>query len=330
MKEKLTHELYSKTPKLKAENFSHIPVLLQETIEGLDLHEGDVVFEGTVGLGGHSEEILKYICNGGVYIGTDEDAQALTYAKKRLARLNFSKKNLGGRAPYECTKIFYEENFRNLDRVLDDAGYPQVDKILLDIGLSNLQIEGSGRGFSFKRNEPLLMTFRAIPKEGDLTAREIVNEWAADSLTDIITGYGEEKFAWRIANAICTSRKTKPIETTVELAEIIKNAVPVFARFGKTHTATKTFQAIRIAVNDELGALRDGLLKGFMRLAPGGRMAVISFHSLEDRIVKEFFKKQVVSGWGTVITKKPIVPTDEEVARNPKSRSAKLRIIIKN
>ncbi len=297
-------------------SYPHVPVLLQETIEGLDLHEGDVVLDGTVGLGGHSEEILKHIGNDGVYIGTDEDAQALTYAKERLTK-------------YPTKKVFIEENFRNLDRVLDDAGYSQVDKILLDIGLSNLQLEGSGRGFSFKHDEPLLMTFRKEPKEGDLTAREIVNEWAVDSLTDIITGYGEEKFAWRIANAICTSRKTKPIETTMELVEIIKNAVPVFARFGKTHPATKTFQAIRIVVNDELGALREGLLKGFTRLTSGGRMAVISFHSLEDRIVKEFFKKQVVSGLGTIITKKPIAPSDEEVARNPKSRSAKLRIIKK-
>ena len=295
----------------------HIPVLLQETIDGLGLHEGDVVFDGTVGLGGHSEQIIKRIGATGVYIGTDEDAQALLYAEQRLSQ-------------YECTKIFCEENFRNLDRVLDDARYVQVNKILLDIGLSNLQIEGSGRGFSFKRDEPLLMTFTTLPQEGDITAREIVNEWEADSLTDIITGYGEEKFAWRISNAIVAARKTKPIETTVELAEIIKNAVPVFARFGKTHPATKTFQAIRIAVNDELGALREGLVKGFTRLAPGGRMAVISFHSLEDRIVKEFFKKQSVEGLGTVITKKPIVPSDEEIARNPKSRSAKLRIIIRN
>ncbi len=298
-------------------SYPHVPVLLQETIEGLDLHEGDFVFDGTVGLGGHSEEILKHIGNGGVYIGTDEDAQALTYAKERLAK-------------YPALKVFIEENFRNLDRVLDDAGYPQVDKILLDIGLSNLQIEGSGRGFSFKRDEPLLMTFRTTQLDGDLTAREIVNEWAVDSLTDIITGYGEERFAWRIANAIVFARKTKPIETTVELAEIIKNAVPIFARFGKTHPATKTFQAIRISVNDELGALRDGLTKGFARLVPGGRMAVISFHSLEDRIVKEFFKKQSVEGLGTVMTKKPVVPSDNETRRNPKSRSAKLRIISKN
>lgn len=295
----------------------HTSVLLHEAIEGLALHAGDRVFEGTVGLGGHSEEIVKKIGASGVYIGTDEDAQALGKAKDRLA-------------PYPSKKIFIAENFRNLDHVLDEAGYPVVDKILLDIGLSNLQIEGSGRGFSFKRAEPLLMTFKIAPKEGDLMAREIVNEWAADSLTDIITGYGEDRFAWRIANAIVTARALKPIETTTELAEIVEKAIPAFARHGRVHPATKTFQAIRIAVNDELGALREGLIKGFIRLTPGGRMAVISFHSLEDRIVKEFFKKQREEGQGTIITKKPLTPSDEELARNPKSRSAKLRIIEKN
>ena len=295
----------------------HISVLLHEAIEGLVLHEGDRVFEGTVGLGGHSEEILKRIGATGVYIGTDEDAQALEKAKIRLAS-------------YSTKKIFVEDNFRNLDRVLDEAGYPAVDKILLDIGLSNLQLEGSGRGFSFKRDEPLLMTFKTAPNEGDLTAHEIVNEWAADSLTDIITGYGEDRFAWRIANAIVAARAIKSIETTTELADIVEKAVPAFARHGRVHPATKTFQAIRIAVNDELGALREGLAKGFTRLAPGGRMAVISFHSLEDRIVKEFFKKQGEEGTGTIITKKPLTPGEEELAHNPKSRSSKLRIIQKN
>ena len=294
----------------------HIPVLLNEAVEGLDIQKGDIVFEGTVGLGGHSEEIMKRIGAEGVYVGTDQDMEALKHAEQRLAS-------------YKCKKFFYEENFRNLDRILDLAGYMHIDKILLDIGLSNLQLESSGRGFSFKRDEPLVMTFRNTLREGDLTAKEIVNEWGADSLTDIITGYGEERFAWRIAQAIVTARNTKLIETTGELAEIVRGAVPVFARFGKTHPATKTFQAIRIAVNDELGALREGLLKGFERLTPGGRMAVISFHSLEDRIVKDFFKKQNTEGLGAVITKKPIVPGDEEQTRNPKSRSAKLRIIKK-
>lgn len=309
-------EFDPKTQKLPATSL-HVSVLLQETLEGLALREGDRVFEGTVGLGGHSEEVLKRIGAHGVYIGTDEDAQALAKAQVRLAS-------------YPTKKIFAENNFRTLDRVLDEAGVPIVDKILLDIGLSNLQLEGSGRGFSFKRDEPLLMTFKTAPTEGDLTAHEIVNEWAAESLTDIISGYGEDRFAWRIANAIATARALKPIQTTTELADIVEKAVPVFARHGRVHPATKTFQAIRIAVNDELGALREGLAKGFARLAPGGRMAVISFHSLEDRIVKDFFKKQGEEGAGTIITKKPLTPSEKELAENPKSRSAKLRIIEKN
>lgn len=294
----------------------HIPVLLQETLDGLALHAGDRVFEGTVGLGGHSEEICKAIGSEGVYIGTDEDENALTHAKERLS-------------PFGCKKIFKLENFRNLERVLDEAGIPFVDKMLFDIGLSNLQLEEPGRGFSFKRDEPLRMTFRVTPREDDLTAREIVNEWGADTLTDIFTGYGEERFAWRIAQAIVSARTAKPIETTGELAEIVKSAVPVFARFGKIHPATKVFQAIRIAVNDELGALREGLAKGFAHLAPGGRMAVISFHSLEDRIVKNFFRTYVDEGKGTLVVKRPITPSVEELERNPKSRSAKLRIIEK-
>jgi len=295
----------------------HIPVLLQETLEGLDLQTGDRVFEGTVGLGGHAEEILKRIGAKGFYIGIDQDSQALKKAEERLEAC-------------KVMKIFREENFRNLDRVLDDAKTPIVDKILFDIGLSNLQLEESGRGFSFKRDEPLLMTFKTSPRKGELTAKEIVNEWGVDSLTDIIRGYGEDKFADRIATAIVAKRETKPIETTSELAQIVTDALPKSLRFRKIHPATKTFQALRITVNDELGALRQALTKGFDRLSPGGRMAVISFHSLEDRIVKNFFKNLATEGLGTILTKKPISPGEQELKRNPKSRSAKLRIIKKN
>lgn len=295
---------------------SHTPVLLQETIEGLALKEGDRVFEGTVGLGGHSEEIMKLLGTRGVYIGIDEDTIALAHAEERLTS-------------YPCTKIFRWGNFRNIDQLLDDMGYPAVDKILFDIGLSNLQLEGSGRGFSFKRDEPLLMTFQVAPREGALTAREIINEWAEESLIDIFKGYGEERFAGRIARAIISARETKSIETTGELVGIIENAVPRFARSGKIHPATKVFQALRITVNDELGALREGLAKGFARLTPGGRIAVISFHSLEDRIVKNFFKERANDGSGIMVTKKPVVPRDQEITNNPKSRSAKLRILEK-
>jgi 16S rRNA (cytosine1402-N4)-methyltransferase len=292
----------------------HISVLLHESTDGLALKVGDTVFEGTVGLGGHSRVLCEKIGKSGIFIGTDADQESLAIAEERLKDL-------------PCKKIFACDNFRNIDTVLVNVGVEKVDAILLDIGLSNRQLEVAPRGFSFMRDEPLLMTFRSSG-EG-LTAREIVNEWAEESIADIIYGYGEERFARRIAKAIVEARKEKPIETTGQLVEIVKQSVPKLG-FSKINPATKTFQALRIAVNDELGALREGLAKGFERLAPGGRMAVISFHSLEDRIVKEFFRQKKEEGTGTLVTKKPIVPSDTEVKENPKSRSSKLRIIIKN
>ncbi len=291
----------------------HIPVLLQESTEGLALTIGKTVFEGTVGLGGHSRVLCEKIGKSGFFIGTDADKESLAIAEERLKDL-------------PCKKLFVCANFRNIDAVLKNADVEKVDAILLDIGLSNRQLSVSPRGFSFMRDEPLLMTFRS---EGDgLTAREIVNEWAEESIADIIFGYGEERYAKRIARGIVEARASKSIETSGQLAEIVKQSVP--KRFGKINSATKTFQAIRIAVNDELGALREGIAKGFAHLAPSGRMAVISFHSLEDRIVKEFFRQKKEEGTATLVTKKPIVPGDIEIKENPKSRSAKLRIIIKN
>lgn len=292
----------------------HISVLLKESIDGLALKKGASVFEGTVGLGGHSREICKKIGKEGTFIGTDADQESLAIAEERLK-------------DFPCKKIFVCDNFRNIDTVLEKAGVEKVDAILLDIGLSNRQLEVAPRGFSFMRDEPLLMTFRS---SGDgLTAKEIVNEWGEDSIADIIYGYGEERYARRIARGIVEAREIKPIETSGQLAEIVRQSVPK-GRFSKINPATKTFQALRIAVNDELGALREGIAKGFARLAPGGRMAVISFHSLEDRIVKEYFRKLADDGVATLTTKKPIVPSDAEVKENPKSRSSKLRILIKN
>src|SRR3989344_3053569 len=284
----------------------HISVLLREGTEGLAIKEGATVFEGTVGLGGHSRVLCEKKGKPGFIIGTDADQEALSIAEERLKDL-------------PCKKLFFCDNFRNIDSVLAKAGVEKVDAILLDIGLSNRQLEVTPRGFSFMRDEPLLMTFRS---SGDgLTAREIVNEWAEDSIADIIYGYGEERFARRIARGIVEARAMKPIETTGQLVEIVKKSVP--ARFSKINPATKTFQALRIAVNDELGALREGIAKGFARLAPEGRMAVISFHSLEDRIVKEFFRERAKEGSATLVTKKPIVPSEREIKENPKSRSAK-------
>lgn len=292
----------------------HISVLLQESTEGLALSPGKTVFEGTVGLGGHSRVLCEMIGSSGLFIGTDADQESLAIAEERLKDL-------------PCKKVFVNDNFRNIDVVLARAGVEKVDAILLDIGLSNRQLEVAPRGFSFMRDEPLLMTFRSSG-EG-LTAKEIVNEWAEESIADIIYGYGEERYARRIAKKIVEARKITAIETSGQLAEIVKDAVPK-TRFSKINPATKTFQALRIAVNDELGALREGLLKGFECLAPGGRMAVISFHSLEDRIVKEFFRQKKEEGKVTLVTKKPIVPSEAEIKENPKSRSSKLRIIIKN
>ena len=200
---------------------------------------------------------------------------------------------------------------------------------MLDLGLSSDQFETSGRGFTFKNDEPLLMTFKKNPDQGDLTAYQIVNTWEEENIADVIYGYGEEKYSRRIAKAIVNYREKKAIEKTSELVEIISNSVPVFYKRGRIHPATRTFQALRIAVNDELNTLKRGLERGFARLASGGRIAVISFHSLEDRIVKNFNKEKEELEQARIITKKPIVPSEDEVRENPRSRSAKLRILEK-
>lgn len=295
-------------------NSLHIPVLLQESLDGLHLAHGAKVFEGTIGLGGHSEKICEAIGASGILIGTDADSESLALAEKRLLNM-------------PCKKFLACDNFRNIDRVLEAAKVEFVDAILLDIGLSSRQLDIAPRGFSFLRNEPLLMTFRS---SGDgLTAREIVNEWAEESIADVIYGYGEDRSARRIAHAIVEARAHAPIETSGQLAEIIKQSVPAPLRFARIHPATKTFQALRIAVNDELGALREGLARGFAHLASRGRMVVISFHSLEDRIVKDHFREWAQNGQATILTKKPIVAGERELRLNPRARSAKLRIIEK-
>jgi 16S rRNA (cytosine1402-N4)-methyltransferase len=193
---------------------------------------------------------------------------------------------------------------------------------MLDLGLSSDQFETSGRGFTFQKDEPLLMTFKKNPTEHDLTADEIVNTWDEANIADIIYGYGDERYSRRIAKSIVESR---PIKTTFELVEAVKLGTPSAYHRGRINPATKTFQALRITVNDEINTLKEGLRKGFEALNPGGRMAVISFHSIEDRVTKRFFKEV----GGNILTKKPIVPSDEEKIRNPRSRSAKLRIIEK-
>ena len=316
----------------------HQTVLLNETIEGLNLQNKSLVLDCTFGGGGHSVEVLLKYPNTKV-IALDQDNTAWKKAKEKFQGL-------------ENRITFVNANFRNLDMkgfpaknfletapseskgqgthtFLKNSLLGNLDGIIFDLGLSSDQLENSGRGFSFMKDEPLLMTMKANPQAEDLTASDVVNLWSEESLADIIYGYGEERYSRRIAKGIVGARKSGEIKTTFELVKIIKEAVPVVYRKGRLHPATRTFQALRIAVNDELGVLKDGLDKGFNKLKVGGRMSVISFHSLEDRITKKFFKMLEKERKAKLINKKPILASEEELKNNIRSRSAKLRILEK-
>ncbi|MCK4918493.1 MAG: 16S rRNA (cytosine(1402)-N(4))-methyltransferase RsmH [Candidatus Pacebacteria bacterium] len=296
----------------------HKPVLLNEIIEGLSLQQSDIVLDGTVGGGGYFTKICFQLDKRGMVIGLDQDKLALERVEKNLSKQNF-----------KCKSSLVNENFRNLDLALKILEIEKVDKIVFDLGISSDQLDNSGRGFSFQKNEPLLMSLKKNLNKKDLSAAEIVNTWDEENLADIIFGYGEEKFSRSIAREICEARKVKKIETTFELVEIIKKAVPKWYLFKKTHFATKTFQALRITVNDEIESLKEGLVKGFESLNEGGRFAVVSFHSLEERVVKKFFKELKKEGKCILVNKKPITPSHDEIKENSRSRSAKLRIIEK-
>jgi len=295
----------------------HIPVLLEEVLEGLNLHEGDTVLDGTINGGGHAEEVAKRIGKRGVLIGLDRDKEALARARTRLENV-------------PCKVALHEADFRNLDRALKEDGSTCVNAILLDLGLSSDQLETSGRGFSFQKDEPLLMTFTATPHENDLSAREILNTWEEENIRDILHGYGEEKFARAIARTIVSLREEHPFERTTDLVNAVERAVPAWYRHARIHPATKTFQALRIVVNDEIEGLSEGLTKAYENICIGGRIAVVSFHSIEDRTVKRFFRKLASEEKGTVLTKKPMRPTAKEIHDNPRARSARLRIFEKH
>ncbi|MBI4118451.1 MAG: 16S rRNA (cytosine(1402)-N(4))-methyltransferase RsmH [Parcubacteria group bacterium] len=294
---------------------AHVPVLLQESLEGLALKVGDVVLDATVGNGGHAREICARIGSEGTLVGLDLDEAALREAEKHLART-------------KTKVILRKSNYRNLDSVLRELGLSAIDKVLFDLGIRLEEFTESGRGFSFMKDEPLLMTYDADPPREAETAAAIVNTWAEEEIAYILAEYGDEKFAKRIARRIVERRREKHILGTYELVSIIEDSIPAHFRKGKIHPATKTFQALRIAVNDEFGAIEEGLQKALRMLTPGGRIAVISFHSGEDRIVKHIFRDLPTSEF-QIITKKPIEGTPEEVRKNPRARSAKLRIIQK-
>ena len=292
----------------------HAPVLLHEVVEGLVIAPDDIVVDATLGGAGHARAIAEKLGRRGVFIGFDLDPEAISRAEKALE----------GTKP----KVYLvHANFRRLAAELQNLGIGSITKALFDFGWSSDQLK-AGRGFSFSADEPLLMTY-AVPTPGILTAEQVVNEWSEQSLADVIFGWGEERYARRIAKAIVAHREKAPFKTARELAEVIRHSVPAAYRRGRIHPATRTFQALRIAVNDELGALTDGLRAAWDMLAPGGRIAVIAFHSIEDRIVKRAFAEWDKEGKGKRIFKKPVRPTAEELEKNPRSRSAKLRIIQK-
>ena len=293
----------------------HSSVLLQESIEGLNIKDDSLFVDATFGGGGHTRAILEKAKNVKV-IAFDQDKGAWVRALPKIKGL-------------ENKVIFKNLNFKNIDKGLSEEGIKEVSGILFDLGISSDQLDNSLRGFSFLRDEELLMTMKELPNEEDLTAKEIVNTWSEESLADIIYGYGEERYARRIARNIVNDRKIKEIQTTFDLIETIKKSVPASYLRMKIHPATKTFQALRIATNDELRILEEALNKSFDLLINSGRLVVITFHSLEDRIVKNFFRNKVLEKRGILVNKKPIIPSKEEILNNKRSRSAKLRIIEK-
>ncbi|MGI6778151.1 MAG: 16S rRNA (cytosine(1402)-N(4))-methyltransferase RsmH [Acetivibrionales bacterium] len=307
--------------------FSHKPVLLQECIESLMIKPDGVYIDGTIGGGGHSAEIYTRLSKDGLLIGMDQDESALEASRRRLAGIN-------GQAKL----ILVRSNFENINAICLENGIEKVDGVLLDLGVSSHQLDQAERGFSYQKDAPLDMR---MDRRNRINAEIIVNEFPEEDLRDIISRYGEERWASRIAAFIVASREKRRIKTTFELVDVIKAAIPASARKGGPHPAKRTFQAIRIAVNNELGVLKKVIGNAVDLLSTGGRFCIITFHSLEDRIVKNEFKYRAepctcpkdfpvcICGKKCeirVITRKPILPTQEELKQNSRSRSAKLRV----
>jgi 16S rRNA (cytosine1402-N4)-methyltransferase len=293
----------------------HDTVLLAEAVESLSVKPTDTVVDATLGGAGHFALLLSKLNAKGKLIGIDADHSAIARAEAHLATLP------------EATRpkvILIEDNFNNLASILAQTGLESPDKVLFDLGWSGFQLS-TGRGFSFRADEPLLMTY-GDPEKAETTAGDLVNHLSEVSLADMIFALGEERFARGIARSIIARREEHPILTTFALVEAIEAGVPGWYRHRRLHPATKTFQALRIAVNDELGALRNGLAAAITALSPGGRVAVITFHSIEDRIVKSMLRDAAYAGQGILVCKKPIIASLAELTRNPRARSAKLRV----
>ena len=297
-------------------------------MEHLNIDPKGIYVDGTLGGGGHASGICGALSAEGTLIGIDRDSDALRAAEERLA-------------PYSCKKLFVQSNYADIKDVLDQLGINEINGALLDLGVSSFQLDNQERGFSYMKDAPLDMR---MSQDDSFSAYQVINTYKEKELTEVIKKYGEEKWASRISRFIADSRREKPIETTGELVEIIKAAIPASARRSGPHPAKRTFQAIRIEVNDELGQLARAVSEFCDVLADQGRLCIITFHSLEDRIVKDIFNKRAnpctcpkefpvcICGKKADIKKvtgKPIVPTDEELEKNPRARSAKLRVIEK-
>ena len=308
--------------------FRHTPVLLEECVENLKIRPDGVYVDGTIGGAGHAYSICGHLSEEGTLIGIDRDQDALDAAEERLRE-------------FPCRKIFVRSEYAEIRQILKDAGIGKIDGALLDIGVSSFQLDHAERGFSYMHDAPLDMRMN---REDPFTAYDVVNDYSQKELTKIIARYGEERWASRIAQFIVKERRKKPVSSTGELVGIIKAAIPAGARRSGPHPAKRTFQAIRIEVNDELGQLETAVTEYCDVLAEGGRLCIITFHSLEDRIVKQGFNARLnpctcppelpvcVCGKKADvrrITRKPIIPTEEELENNPRSRSAKLRVLEK-
>ena len=308
--------------------FSHKPVLLDECIEALAIRPEGVYLDGTLGRAGHSREIVRRLTTGRL-ICVDRDQAALDAAEERLA-------------PWRERVTLVHSNFCALDAILDGLGLDGVDGMLFDLGVSSPQLDDASRGFSYRTDAPLDMR---MDQTDTLTARAVVNEWPQEELRRILWQYGEERYAPAVAGAIVRARDKRPIETTLELVEVVKGAMPPAALREKQHPAKRTFQAIRIELNKELEVLEHSIDKMIGLLNPGGRLSIITFHSLEDRIVKNKFKENENpcvcppdfpvcmcgrKSRGKVVTRKPIVPTGQEIEENKRSKSSKLRVFEKS
>ncbi len=292
----------------------HITVLLDEAVDALALTKASVVVDATLGAAGHATEIIKHLDKSGTFIGFDADIESITHARTVLQS--------------DATVHLVHQNFANFDTALSALSVGAVDAVLADLGWRIEQFTTDGRGFSFTDAAGLAMTY-GDPATYSFTAEDIVNDWKEEDIANVLYGYGEEHYSRRIAKAIIEARARARIVSGAQLADIISACVPAAYRRSKLHPATKSFQGLRIAVNDEFSVLETFIAAAFTRLAPGGRLAIISFHSLEDRIVKLAFRTYTHDQQGVLVNKKPIVPTREELQRNPRARSAKLRIIQK-